>query len=119
MIPYAPLRAALVVGFLLWVLFEFGGSLIRLIEPPQRVRATDTASVPQQDVNPRPTIGAQPPVPPLSEPQALETLRQSGYFDSAPLVQEADGAWTTRASRAGVAGKVRVRVGRDGQVSQP
>ncbi|MGO8918798.1 MAG: amidohydrolase family protein [Stellaceae bacterium] len=88
MLPYAPLRAAIMPAFLLWVLFPFGGSLIRLAEPPQRVRTPDTAALPPHEVNPRPQMGTLPPTPPPSEAQALETLRQRGYLDVAPLAQQ-------------------------------
>ncbi len=118
MLPYAPLRAAVVLAFLLWVLFQFGGSVIKLIEPPQRVRAPDTAAIPSHEVNPRPLMGTLPPASPLSEAQAAETLRQQGYLDLAPLAQQPDGAWVTTASRAGTGGRIGVQIDRDGKVTQ-
>jgi hypothetical protein len=118
MLPYAPLRAAVLVAFLLWVIFQFGGSLIRLLEPPQRVRAPDTAAIPSHEVNPRPLMGSLPPAAPLSEAQALETLRQQGYLDLAPLTAQPDGAWVTTASRAGNGGRIGLQIDRDGRVTQ-
>lgn len=117
MIPYAPVRAAVVVGLLLWAAFMFGGSFLGLIEPPKRVRATDAVAT-QSDGPLSPSAPPSPPREAMSEPQALETLRQAGYFDASPLVQQSDGAWDATAAHAGVSGKVGVRVERDGRVTE-
>jgi hypothetical protein len=117
--PYAPLRVALVLGFLVWVIVQFGYGLIHLAEPPARVRAPDTAGIPTHEVNPRPTMGTLPPTPALSEAQARETLREHGYFDVASMAQQPDGSWTVVASRSATGGRTTLRIDRDGRVTPP
>jgi hypothetical protein len=117
--PYAPLRAALVVGFLVWLVVQFGYGLVELVEPPKRVRTPDTASLPAHEVNPRPLMGALPPAPPLSEAQARETLRQHGYFDVASMSQQPDGSWTVVASREANGRRTTLLINRDGRVTLP
>jgi hypothetical protein len=117
--PHALLRAALVVGFLIWVAVQYGYGLVTLLEPPARVRPPDTAALPPHQVNPRPDMGALPPTPPLSEPQAMETLRQSGYFNITAMTQQPDGSWIAAASRAANGAQMSVRIGRDGRVTPP
>ena len=117
--PHALLRAALVTGFLVWVAVQFGYGLVHLLEPPARVRPPDTASLPPHAVNPRPDMGAMPPVPPLGESQAMETLRHYGYFDISSMKQQPDGSWIALASRAANGSHMSVQIGRDGRVTAP
>jgi hypothetical protein len=117
--PYAFLRAALVTGFLIWVAVQAGSALYHLLEPPARVRPPDTASLPSHSVNPRPDMGALPATPPLSEPQAMDTLRNHGYFNITQMAQQPDGSWTARASQSANGSAAPVRVDRNGRVSSP
>jgi hypothetical protein len=116
MIPHASVRVAVVIGFLLWIFFALGGSLLGLVGPPQRIRQPDTAAIPADDVNPRPSMGTLPPPRPLSEAQAFETLRQKGYVDVTRPEPLGDGVWTATGIHAGTAGRVGLRVERDGRV---
>ena len=111
--PHALVRVIIVVGFLAWVL----AGLIPLAHPPKHTRSTDTAAIPPHDVNPRPDMGVLPPAPPLSEAQAIETLRQHGYVDVTSLERQENGDWTAKVSRdAAGEGRV-VRIDRTGEVT--
>ena len=117
--PYATIRVAIIILFLGWVLVQLGFGLVRLVEPPQRVRAPDTVAIPPHEVNPRPQMGSLPPTPPLSEAQARETLQQHGWLDIGALTQQPDGAWATTATRAMGGERREIRIDRDGHVAEP
>jgi hypothetical protein len=78
LMPYALVRAAVIIAFLAWVVL----GVVPLLIPPKHVRATDAADLPKQkveshpretdtakrgippaDVNPEPALGPVPPGP--------------------------------------------------------
>jgi hypothetical protein len=72
--PYAVIRAAAILAFLVWV----GWSAVPLLQPAKHVRETDAAPLPSSKTNPHPTVGAAQPQPP-----ALTEAQVSGCCDSA------------------------------------
>lgn len=64
-------------------------------------------------------MGALPPEPSLTQSQAMETLREHGYFDIGSMAQQPDGSWTAMASRASGGGRIALQISRDGRVTPP
>lgn len=92
--------------------------VVTLLRPDRHVKTTDLAGAPPGQPDPRPTTGALPPRPPLTQAEALETLKQHGYVETSEPRSDGDGGWTTEAAKQFNGPKHMVTVDRAGDVTE-
>ena len=92
--------------------------VVALFRRDHHVQSTDVAGKPPGPVDPRPTTGALPPPRPLTQTEALETLKQHGYVEMTDPQSDGNGGWTSRAAKRFDGPKREVTVDRAGDVAE-
>ena len=84
----------------------------------QDTRPPDLSNLPPHEVNPRPNMGTLPPPSPMTQAQALDTLRARGFLGVTHLAQDAQGNWHAEAQRQFNGPVVHLELDRNGDVSE-